>query len=106
MYLICSILVSGGVIDIIGGQLGSGDPGKRSTPQENRWLTKFMTKQGVEVAKICCGGYHNLVLTKYAGQIISWGAGDYGYVNFYYCIIVIIINIICEYTLQVYIMML
>ena len=30
------------------------------------------------IGKVVAGGYHNLALTKRVGNILSWGAGDYG----------------------------
>lgn len=60
------------------GQLGSGDKKFRMRPQGNRWLEKFLLKKDMKICKIAAGGFHNLALTDSAGQIISWGAGDYG----------------------------
>ena len=59
------------------GQLGSGDAHTRFTPQENRWVTRFCTKNNFAPAKLVAGAYHNLILTTSA-QVVSWGAGDYG----------------------------
>lgn len=60
-------------------QLGSSDGKWRSKPQENRWVTQLLNKlQSTTVAAICAGGGHNMILTGGAGQVISWGAGDYG----------------------------
>jgi alpha-tubulin suppressor-like RCC1 family protein len=60
------------------GQLGSGDAVSRMRPQENRWFTKFLRKNMISMERILAGGYHNLVLVKYSGQVISWGANEYG----------------------------
>ena len=60
------------------GQLGSGDAHYRWKPQENRWLTKLLQKNDFTVSLICAGAHHNMVLSKQSGQIMSWGAGDYG----------------------------
>lgn len=60
------------------GQLGSGDKQYRFRPQENRWLTRFLTNQHMRIIKISAGGNHNLCLTDGSHQIISYGAGDYG----------------------------
>jgi hypothetical protein len=64
------------------GQLGSGDALYRSKPQENRWITRFLTKNRITVSTICAGGYHNLLITctsvSSSGQVVSWGAGGYG----------------------------
>ena len=60
------------------GQLGSGDAHYRWKPQENRWLTKLLLKNDFTVSLIAAGAHHNMVLSKQSGQIMSWGAGDYG----------------------------
>jgi len=60
------------------GQLGSGDAVSRMRPQENIWLTKLLLASKLEVTKIYAGGYHNLVLLKKSGQVIAWGANEYG----------------------------
>lgn len=60
------------------GQLGSGDAVSRSRPQENRWLTRFMKNRRIRVQKVAAGGFHNILLLKYSGQLIAWGANDYG----------------------------
>lgn len=60
------------------GQLGSGDRENRNKPQENHWLTKLTNKLGITLKKVVAGGYHNLALVNNSGQVISWGAGDYG----------------------------
>jgi alpha-tubulin suppressor-like RCC1 family protein len=60
------------------GQLGSGDEQGRNLPQENRWMTRFCKNEGISIGKIAAGGFHNLALLENSGQIISWGAGDYG----------------------------
>lgn len=60
------------------GQLGSGDKETRSKPQENRYLSKFLQKNDITLDRIVAGGYHNLALVHFSGQIISWGASDYG----------------------------
>lgn len=60
------------------GQLGSGDVSTRCRPMENRMFSRLIKKSGVKISKIAAGGNHNLALTKYGGQVISWGAGDYG----------------------------
>jgi alpha-tubulin suppressor-like RCC1 family protein len=60
------------------GQLGSGDKVFRMRPQENRWLLKYVTNLKVEIDSIYAGGFHNLVLLKGIGQVISWGANEYG----------------------------
>ena len=60
------------------GQLGSGDAVYRMRPQENRWLTKFLSGIQLLIQSIHAGGYHNLVLLKGSGQVVSWGANEYG----------------------------
>jgi alpha-tubulin suppressor-like RCC1 family protein len=60
------------------GQLGAGDVELRCRPQENYWLTKFCQQLQIRIETIVAGGYHNLALVAGSGQIISWGAGDYG----------------------------
>ena len=60
------------------GQLGSGDLIDRMKPQENRWLTKLLKSSKLTISSIKAGGWHVLALTNYSGQVISWGAGDYG----------------------------
>ena len=60
------------------GQLGSGDAVSRARPQENRWLTRFMKNRKIRVQRVVAGGYHNLLLLKYSGQVIAWGANDCG----------------------------
>lgn len=60
------------------GQLGSGDKELRNQPQENFWLTKFCQTLQIKISRIVAGGYHNLALVEESGQIVSWGAGDYG----------------------------
>lgn len=60
------------------GQLGSGDRQLRTRPQENRWLTKLCTKSEFTIVSIAAGGWHNLALSPKSGQVMSWGAGDYG----------------------------
>lgn len=61
------------------GQLGSGDKQKRSTPQENRWVTRLLKNlNGASCLCISAGGYHVLVATYPFGNLITWGAGDYG----------------------------
>jgi alpha-tubulin suppressor-like RCC1 family protein len=60
------------------GQLGSGDAIYRMRPQENRWLTKFLTTILMSVESIHAGGFHNLVLLKGSGQVVAWGANEYG----------------------------
>lgn len=59
------------------GQLGSGDEETRCKPQENRWMTKLCIKYGFYPTAITCGSHHVLVLSS-TGQVISWGAGEYG----------------------------
>jgi hypothetical protein len=59
------------------GQLGSGDAHSRHRPQENRWVTKLCQKYNFSASAIAAGANHNLVLSS-TGQVISWGAGDYG----------------------------
>ena len=63
--------------DATRGQLGSGDEHTRYKPQENRWVSKLLIKYNFSPVSIATGAYHNLVLTS-TGQVISWGAGDYG----------------------------
>lgn len=60
------------------GQLGSGDAVYRMRPQENRWLVKFLTTLQLSVESIHAGGYHNLVLLRGSGQVVAWGANEYG----------------------------
>ena len=60
------------------GQLGSGDKQYRSRPQENRWLTKLCTKCEFTIIAVAAGGHHNLALSRQSGQVMTWGAGDYG----------------------------
>ena len=60
------------------GQLGSGDEQGRNLPQENRWMTRFLSKEGISVGFIAAGGYHNLALVEGSGQVVSWGGNDYG----------------------------
>jgi len=60
------------------GQLGSGDKQYRSRPQENRWLSKLCVKSDFTIVAVAAGGYHNLALSRQSGQVMSWGAGDYG----------------------------
>ena len=59
-------------------QLSSCDHSTRSTPKEMRWVSKFLAKLQVSPQKIAAGGGHNLVLTSGIGQVVSWGAGEYG----------------------------
>ena len=67
------------VIVFVCRQLGSSDGNFRSKPQENRWVTQLLNKlQCTGVSAIVAGGGHNMLLTGGAGQVISWGAGDYG----------------------------
>ena len=76
------VLQTGGKVyswgDCSRGQLGSGDAVSRMKPQENIWLTKLLLTSKLEVSKIYAGGYHNLVLLKKTGQVIAWGANEYG----------------------------
>ena len=60
------------------GQLGSGDLIDRMKPQENRWMTKLLKSCNLTISSVKAGGWHVLALTNYSGQVISWGAGDYG----------------------------
>ena len=60
------------------GQLGSGDAVYRMRPQENRWLSKYLATLHVSIESIHAGGYHNLVLLKGSGQVVAWGANEYG----------------------------
>lgn len=60
------------------GQLGSGDTESRFRPQENRYLTKLCRTNTLKVKAVVAGGHHNLVLLDQSGQVIAWGAGDYG----------------------------
>jgi alpha-tubulin suppressor-like RCC1 family protein len=60
------------------GQLGSGDREFRFRPQENRYVTKFCRSNNFRMLQISAGGYHNLVVLDPGGQMLSWGAGDYG----------------------------
>eukprot|EP01036_Dinobryon_divergens_P028234 gene28234-37147_t len=74
------------------GQLGSGDASSRMRPQENRWLTKFCASRKMYIKKIAAGAINTavtaakcslqLVVTNYlfegSGQVVAWGAGDYG----------------------------
>lgn len=61
------------------GQLGSSDGAYRSRPQENRWCTQLLASLQIQhIAQIAAGGGHTLVLTSGTGQVVSWGAGDYG----------------------------
>jgi alpha-tubulin suppressor-like RCC1 family protein len=60
------------------GQLGSGDKEYRYRPQENRYLTKLCRTNTLKIKAVVAGGYHNLVLLDQSGQVIAWGAGDYG----------------------------
>lgn len=60
------------------GQLGSGDVESRHTPQENRWLTRFCKQNKFVLSSIAAGGHHNLALVRRIGNVISWGAGNYG----------------------------
>lgn len=64
--------------DCTRGQLGSADPSLTHTPQENRWLSRFLVVNEQSIKSIVAGGYHNLALTAITGEVISWGAGDYG----------------------------
>ena len=58
---------------------GSAEPLYHARPQENRWLSQLATKlQSSTFAGIAAGGGTCLALTGGAGQVISWGAGDYG----------------------------
>jgi alpha-tubulin suppressor-like RCC1 family protein len=61
-------------------QIGSCDTRTRSTPNEIRWLTKFLTSKldGAAPYQIAAGGGHNLLLTSGLGRVVSWGAGGYG----------------------------
>jgi alpha-tubulin suppressor-like RCC1 family protein len=60
------------------GQLGSGDAIYRMRPQENRWLSKFLSNLQMSIQSIHAGGYHNLVLLRGSGQVVAWGANEYG----------------------------
>lgn len=60
------------------GQLGSGDKEFRCRPQENRYLTKLCRTNTLKIKSVVAGGYHNMVLLDQTGQVIAWGAGDYG----------------------------
>lgn len=60
------------------GQLGSGDAIYRMRPQENRWLSKYLSTLQVTIDSIYAGGFHNLVLLKGSGQVVAWGANEYG----------------------------
>ena len=60
------------------GQLGSGDTATRHTPQENRWLIRYMKKHGYAIEDIAAGGFFNLVRTDSPYYVITWGAGEYG----------------------------
>jgi hypothetical protein len=44
------------------GQLGSGDAQFRSRPQENRWVTKFLSKKRLIIGSVCAGGSYNLAI--------------------------------------------
>lgn len=83
MQIVGKNLVSKQVVYVWGdhtrGQLGSAEPLYHARPQENRWLSQLATKlQSSSYAAIAAGGGTCLVLTGGAGQVISWGAGDYG----------------------------
>jgi hypothetical protein len=60
------------------GQLGSGDAVARARPQENRWLTKYLSGLKVTIQSIHAGGFHNMVLLRGSGQVVAWGANEYG----------------------------
>jgi len=64
------------------GQLGSADLHSRSRPQENRYTTRFLTKNNLNPTAISAGGHHNLLLATPVGlgtgMAVSWGANSYG----------------------------
>ena len=60
------------------GQLGSGDALYRMRPQENRWLTKFVTRNEFVINYIAAGGWHNLAVTSVSGQVVAWAIGALG----------------------------
>lgn len=83
MQIVAKNLVTKQVVYVWGdhsrGQLGSAEPLYHARPQENRWLSQLATKlQSSTYAGIAAGGNTCLALTGGAGQVISWGAGDYG----------------------------
>ena len=60
------------------GQLGSGDTRMRHTPQENRWLAKYIKKNNYSILDIAAGGNFNMVRTDSPFYVITWGEGTYG----------------------------
>jgi hypothetical protein len=63
------------------GQLGSGDKEFRAQPQENRYVTRFFQKYEVKFTSIFSGAYHCIALVHFSGQLVSWGASDYGQIG-------------------------
>ena len=60
------------------GQLGSGDTRMRHTPQENRWLARYIRKYNYSILDIAAGGFFNMVRTDSPFYVITWGGGEYG----------------------------
>lgn len=61
------------------GQLGSGKPHNAALPHENRELARMVEKNLLgDVTAVAAGGYHNVILTSNMGNVITYGAGDYG----------------------------
>lgn len=60
------------------GQLGNATPERRHSPQENTLLTAFTNKRRILPVAVAAGGYHVLIATNVSGQVISYGASDYG----------------------------
>lgn len=60
------------------GQCGNALEELRSTPQENSLLSSFISKKKLLIRSVVAGGYHNLAVTEPAGQVVAWGASDYG----------------------------
>eukprot|EP01039_Chlorochromonas_danica_P004421 gene4419-4842_t len=60
------------------GQLGPGDESTRAQPQENFWVTRLLRKLKIRLKEVVCGGFFVMGLVESSGQVIAWGANDYG----------------------------
>eukprot|EP00596_Hydrurales_sp_CCMP1899_P000603 CAMPEP_0119046636 /NCGR_PEP_ID=MMETSP1177-20130426/47913_1 /TAXON_ID=2985 /ORGANISM="Ochromonas sp, Strain CCMP1899" /LENGTH=528 /DNA_ID=CAMNT_0007020065 /DNA_START=236 /DNA_END=1819 /DNA_ORIENTATION=- len=61
------------------GQLGVLEyPQKPFIPQENKALVQYEKKHKLTIGHISAGGHHVLALTFFGGQVLTWGANDYG----------------------------
>lgn len=60
------------------GQLGPDVEELSQYPAVNKELTRFLKKQLMRVHAVSAGGAHVLLLTSPRGQIVSWGASNYG----------------------------